>query len=734
MSKPSPYQRIVLFSVSFLLWLFVFKNLIFGNIPFNGDTNANYLILKYFFNSILNGTFPLWDPYTYLGRHFIYVLSSCALNPFAWVIPLLHILGFDFYQAYLCFIISYYFLGCLGFWCLLKDVLKDERSAFLGFVLLLFSGMGAMLFNQILIVYIFVPSVWFLVFAVRFFRSFQTHDFLFMVFTLMVLCVSCFPFYFLTFFLVINLCFVMIFPDVWLDRFHGLKDFVVRRWSVVTAGLLALLIAAGPMAVFKIMDAQGDAVFPGRHKCETAGQSGCSDEGRLNYGEVAYYGSLGERLPGGRIFEQLDKYDYNSDDFFYIPVICYFMILLALFTRFDRIRLFVLAVAIGIFLIALGAASPVHRFFYERIFYFEYFRNLYFFMAFLIPLVVFFAAAQFKAVRDAQTGITGKLSSFIVVFTAALMWMVLARQGHVLDVSYVSVILSALIAVLFGFGFFDRRGGQFMVLLLFVAVIEPWSVFTSYQSHIPAYACQLPRNMNKSEFVWKRPLGNTLDRCMPLYHSELYSNFRYMAAMQDSHGLFDFFPDILMRYAFQLSLRIPGPVISAYSSSKIMVYDQVLDISDEDTEIFKDALGSRSSIAFVAGLDGPLNKLRFPRAEPAKDVIIADGNIPNIKAVSFEPNRLILQTRFDRTKFLVYNDAYSSYWRAYVNGRPSTVYRTNMAFKGVHLPPGDNTIEFRYEPPGGVWIYWLLLVSMITVAATGCYLRSKYKNGLPHET
>lgn len=733
MYKLSPYQRIIIFSVSFLFWLFVFKDLVFGSIPLNGDTNANYLILKYFFNSILNGTFPLWDPYTYLGRHFFYILSSCALNPFAWVIPLLHMVGFDFYQAYLCFIVGYYFVGCLGFWFLLSDILKDERSAFLGFVLLLFSGMGAMLFNQVLIVYIFVPSVWFCVFMVRFFRSLSSYDFLFGISALMVLCVSCFPFYFVTFFLIFNVLFVLIFPDIWLECFYGLRDFIRRRFPVVVFGLLALTIAFGPMIIFKMMDAKGDAVFPGRHKCQSADKRQCSDDAKLSYGEIAYYGSLGERLPGRRTFEHLDKFDFNSDDFFYIPVICYFMIALALFTRFDRLRLLVMGVSMGVFLVALGAASPVHGFLYDRIFYFEYFRNLYFLMAFLIPLFVFFAAAQFKALLDAQTRISVKTSGSIVVLAATLMILILSWQGHALDVTYVTVVLSAFLALLYGLGLFNQRGWQLMVLLMFVAVMEPWYVFVSFQSHIPAYNCLFPKSTARNGFSWKRPSNDTLDLCMPLYRNELYSNLRYPADMRDSYGLYDSFPDTLMRYAFQLSQHIPRTEISSYSSNKIIVYDQVLDMKEEDTGLLREALGSRSNLAFVSGLDSQLNTLRFPRAESPKEMIIADSQTLEIKVLKFDPNRLLLTTHFEGEKFLVYNDAYSSYWKAYVNGRLARVYRTNIAFKGVHLPAGDNTVDLRYEPPGGAWFYLILLGAMIAVPTTGFTLKSKHKNRTSYE-
>lgn len=320
----------------------------------------------------------------------------------------------------------------------------------------------------------------------------------------------------------------------------------------------------------------------------------------------------------------------------------------------------------------------------------------------------------------------------MVAFAGAAMLIILQNQSHVLLISYLTILGAMSLAGEFCLGEFKRRPALIMLMLLLLTILEPWYVFASYQAHIPAYECQLPKDKAKNIFLWKRPKANTLDECLPLYRSELYSNFRYAAAMRDSQGLFDFFPDTLMRYAFQLSLRIPAPVISAYSSNKVVVYDQVMDMNEEDINLFKQDMGSSLNLAFVTGLDSQLARLRFPRAESPKERIIVDENTSNIKIVKFDPNRLVLTARFDRNKFLVYNDAYSSYWRAYVNGRPVTVYRTNMAFKGVLVPAGENTIDFRYEPPGGIWIYWLLLAAMIAVVATGYYLSLKDKNRLQY--
>ena len=50
-------------------------------------------------------------------------------------------------------------------------------------------------------------------------------------------------------------------------------------------------------------------------------------------------------------------------------------------------------------------------------------------------------------------------------------------------------------------------------------------------------------------------------------------------------------------------------------------------------------------------------------------------------------------------------------WRAYVNGKPASLLHANYLFRGVILPAGENTVEFKYEPRS------FYLGSVIAIAA-----------------
>lgn len=72
-----------------------------------------------------------------------------------------------------------------------------------------------------------------------------------------------------------------------------------------------------------------------------------------------------------------------------------------------------------------------------------------------------------------------------------------------------------------------------------------------------------------------------------------------------------------------------------------------------------------------------------------------------IAVTHFSANRL--QAKVDgvgpKGAWLVYADGFHPGWRATVDGRPASVWRANMAFKAVFLPPGARTFGFDFTHP-----------------------------------
>lgn len=65
--------------------------------------------------------------------------------------------------------------------------------------------------------------------------------------------------------------------------------------------------------------------------------------------------------------------------------------------------------------------------------------------------------------------------------------------------------------------------------------------------------------------------------------------------------------------------------------------------------------------------------------------------------VTYRPDEVVLRVRADRPGLLAVSEIYHPAWRAYVDGRETRVWRTNVAFRGVEVPAGEHEIRFAYR-------------------------------------
>lgn len=69
-----------------------------------------------------------------------------------------------------------------------------------------------------------------------------------------------------------------------------------------------------------------------------------------------------------------------------------------------------------------------------------------------------------------------------------------------------------------------------------------------------------------------------------------------------------------------------------------------------------------------------------------------------VKLVSYRANRVILDVDTMREAFLYVGDTYYPGWRAYLDGKETKIYRANLAFRAVQVPPGTHRVVFSYIP------------------------------------
>jgi hypothetical protein len=110
---------------------------------------------------------------------------------------------------------------------------------------------------------------------------------------------------------------------------------------------------------------------------------------------------------------------------------------------------------------------------------------------------------------------------------------------------------------------------------------------------------------------------------------------------------------------------------------------------------------------------GKLNSVEF---DPAKTVLVAT-NTPvaqtpaqpqadpgTVKITTYLPRYVKLEADAKIPAIMLLNDRTGEYWKVWVDQKPATMLRCNYIMRGVFLPPGQHTIEFRFRVPMQ-WLY-----------------------------
>lgn len=86
-------------------------------------------------------------------------------------------------------------------------------------------------------------------------------------------------------------------------------------------------------------------------------------------------------------------------------------------------------------------------------------------------------------------------------------------------------------------------------------------------------------------------------------------------------------------------------------------------------------------------------------ASPATNAL--NENPGTVEFKSYAPKDIVFTARANAPSVLLLNDKYDPAWRVWVDGKPAALLRCNFIMRGVHLTPGDHTVEFKFSLPMG---------------------------------
>ncbi len=115
--------------------------------------------------------------------------------------------------------------------------------------------------------------------------------------------------------------------------------------------------------------------------------------------------------------------------------------------------------------------------------------------------------------------------------------------------------------------------------------------------------------------------------------------------------------------------------------------------------------------------------LRAPGFEPQNEAIVEDADNlkepavdlseANVKVEQYKPRRIVLQVESSAPAFLVAAETNYPGWRATIDGRPTPIYKADVAFRGLQVPAGPHQIILEFNPPILTWSAALSLLAWL---------------------
>jgi len=127
-----------------------------------------------------------------------------------------------------------------------------------------------------------------------------------------------------------------------------------------------------------------------------------------------------------------------------------------------------------------------------------------------------------------------------------------------------------------------------------------------------------------------------------------------------------------------------------------------------------------------------LEKLSAPQFDPREVAYVETPvELPGLcrgsaEIVAETPTRVTVSAHMETPGLLVLADLWDSGWRAYRDGEPVAILRANHAVRGVIVPAGATTVDFRYEPGSfrvGLWLFGLAALVLLGWLGAGCWHR-----------
>ncbi len=110
---------------------------------------------------------------------------------------------------------------------------------------------------------------------------------------------------------------------------------------------------------------------------------------------------------------------------------------------------------------------------------------------------------------------------------------------------------------------------------------------------------------------------------------------------------------------------------------------------------------------------------------------IQRDTLSSIELFSYQPNHLVYEASTKTDQLVVFSEVYyPKGWNAYINGKPAEYFRANYVLRAMVIPPGNNKIEFKFEPKiiqTGSTISLISSIIFLLILLSGVYFAFRKK-------
>jgi uncharacterized membrane protein YfhO len=111
---------------------------------------------------------------------------------------------------------------------------------------------------------------------------------------------------------------------------------------------------------------------------------------------------------------------------------------------------------------------------------------------------------------------------------------------------------------------------------------------------------------------------------------------------------------------------------------------------------------------------------------------ISKDSTASIQLKSYKPNHLIYSSENSKSGFGVFSENYyKNGWKATIDGKDAKIYQVNYVLRGLEIPAGKHTIEFKFEPQvvkSGSTIALISSIGMLLLIGVGIYFERKKRH------